>query len=96
MHLTFSSASDERETLYSQTVTISLPLFILELMLHGSTIKKKSKRRKLLRPSMKEISELTAELAEYRKEDALDLLRGIHTSLDIYTTRNSETQDFNK
>lgn len=58
--------------------------------------KKKSKRRKLLRPSMKEISELTAELAEYRKEDALDLLRGIHTSLDIYTTQNSETQNFNK
>jgi len=45
---------------------------------------------------MKEISELTAELAEYRKEDALDLLRGIHTSLDIYTTQNSETQNFNK
>lgn len=43
---------------------------------------------------MEQISELTAELSEHRKEDALDLLREIHTSLDIYAIQNSETQHF--
>ena len=45
---------------------------------------------------MEEISELTAELAEHKKEDVLDLLKEIHTSLDIYTIQNSESQNFNK